>query len=155
MKEDTWVSLQTTILNTCVQFISRLDSNVDQSLTPLSDILFQTLYFIWIKSEITTKEMWGELQSKLSNLTHRKPVVSMWKEKIIQLTYILKDFIYNVNEADLLGLTPKKVNRVTTTTPRDAKLDAINWNQDRILEIWFIMLGIFIASSSSSLFFLL
>jgi hypothetical protein len=63
------------------------------------------------------------------------------KEKIIQLTYILKDFIYNTNEVELLA-GPKKAGKVSTTTPRDPKLDAISWNEDRITEIWFIMLDI-------------
>lgn len=73
---------------------------------------------------------------------------------MIQLTHILKDFIYNVNEVEFLTI-PKKISKISTTTPRyfyflfffsnkkirDPKLDSIDWNEDRITQIWFIMLG--------------
>jgi hypothetical protein len=53
----------------------------------------------------------------------------------------LKDFIYSVNEVDMLT-APKRRMNVTTVVPRDAKLDAINWNEDRITDCWFVFLDI-------------
>lgn len=143
LDNETWTHLQLTILSSTFEFVNRIDkaTQSEQGIASAADFLFQALFFIWIKSEVTTKEMWGEFQQKISSLVHWKSTVSNWKEKLIQLTFILKDFIFASSDIELLT-GPKKVGRATTSVPRDAKLDAINWNEDRITEIWFIMLDI-------------
>lgn len=143
LTNETWESFQTTLLNTVTDFFTRMKTapGGEQGLVGAADALVHTLFFVWIKSTVTTKEMWGDFQGKISALITWKAVVSQWKEKVVQLTYILKDFIYNVNQVELL-VGPKKGGKVSTNIQRDPKLDAINWDQDRITEIWFIMLDI-------------
>src|SRR4051812_13320819 len=77
----------------------------------LSTYSLQALYFFWIRSQINTDEMWKDLYKKVTALVNWKANLVQWKvtvvlqqsliscqEKVIQLTYILKDFLYSTEK---------------------------------------------------------
>jgi hypothetical protein len=85
--------LQMVLLQCTFDFVNRLDRSMqnETGVSPVADPLMQvcfflsftylrqTLFFIWIKSEVTSKDMWGEFQQKISSLVHWKATLTQWK----------------------------------------------------------------------------
>ncbi|PRP87619.1 ral GTPase-activating protein subunit alpha-1-like [Planoprotostelium fungivorum] len=134
----TWTSFQMSYLKSVHTQFAHCQSK-EGSMGGVPDQIFGTLLYAWIKSPATTKMMWSEFQALVSELREWKFIVAVWKEKLVQLSYILKDFIYSTHKhADLYG----SMRKASSSVSRDPRLDAIHWSSGRITEVWFIMLEI-------------
>lgn len=47
----------------------------------MAENMFQALFLVWIRSEITTQEMWLEFSRKVASLTQWKATVDEWKAR--------------------------------------------------------------------------
>jgi hypothetical protein len=54
----------------------------------------QSLFLVWIRSEVTTEAMWQDFNAKLATLVNWKATLTQWEEKVLQLTYILIEHTY-------------------------------------------------------------
>ena len=53
------------------------------------------MFLVWLRSPITTDDMWQKVKEKVSGLVDWKAVVTQWREKILQLTCILDHQLYS------------------------------------------------------------
>jgi len=143
----------------------------------------QSLFLVWIRSEVTTHDMWSEFREKLSQLVEWKAVVTQWEEKVIQLTLILIEHLYPKPEVKnkrgrnsstkkqeegkgegesesslrkeekktdvvpdqsvgLFSSSDQVATRGITSKPRDVHLTSMAWNQQKIMDMWDIILRI-------------
>lgn len=108
----------------------------------LATEFFTGLFLLWLKSPLTTPELWQTFQKRISEVTHWKPVIATWKEKVIQLTLLLKTRLYPIPEAPVSRKATKAPPKVAVTQiQQDPKLE-IDWDIDRLTELWFIMLDV-------------
>eukprot|EP01087_Luapelamoeba_hula_P001339 TRINITY_DN1108_c0_g1_i2.p1 TRINITY_DN1108_c0_g1~~TRINITY_DN1108_c0_g1_i2.p1 ORF type:complete len:963 (-),score=110.16 TRINITY_DN1108_c0_g1_i2:2923-5697(-) len=163
MENETWVALQRIILDTTYTLLNN-NSPFGTSIAGLmADHLFQTLYLVWIRSTVTTKELWEEFSKKVYALTAWKATVNEWKQKVIQLTYILISHLYDSkqekpsaekeSEGDEKGdsgpasglASPRKVSTLLappTRQPPDTQLTSLPWNSQSIYKMWYTILNI-------------
>jgi len=96
MEQETWKCLQMTMLDTTYSLLNNSSPfNAPSIASTMADSMFQALFLVWIRSEITSQEMWLDFSRKVSSLVAWKATVDEWKEKTIQLTYILIDHFYD------------------------------------------------------------
>eukprot|EP01130_Rhizamoeba_saxonica_P012453 TRINITY_DN5254_c0_g1_i1.p1 TRINITY_DN5254_c0_g1~~TRINITY_DN5254_c0_g1_i1.p1 ORF type:complete len:1582 (-),score=334.76 TRINITY_DN5254_c0_g1_i1:50-4666(-) len=126
MEPQTWENLQSTLLEcTCSFFEKHSGQPTAQIIDKIGPEIIEQLILIWIRSPITTNEMWIQFFEKFCVLCARfSVVVTEWKKKIIQLTLILRDVIYPVQLEE--GESPPDID----------KLGMQEWTQDLITEIW-------------------
>lgn len=169
LAKETWEVLQYTMLNSTFDLMNKSSDPMILSLlsqsspnalqsgnSSFADHMFGALYFFWIRSQITTAEQWKEIAKKVTSLVNWKANIVQWKEKLLQLTYILRDFLYTIKETEDPESDPNKTKKdaepfLTSTgavikTPvnlhRDPRLTGMNWTPETIRESWFIILHI-------------
>ena len=74
--------------------------------------------------------MWRKFKEKISLLVDWKSVVTQWKEKLIQLSYLLEESVYRPSDEEI------------HTKCTDTKLASISWNKESLEKNWFIILRI-------------
>jgi len=114
----------------------------------LASVMVDTLLFTWISSKIMNQEMWTRLQEGLQLLFHRiEPIIQM-KLKLIQLSLVIRDFIFppkkkqikpaeigeNKNRAHAQSLTPDY--RKITPNQREPAISSISWDYQSAFFIW-------------------
>eukprot|EP01114_Cavostelium_apophysatum_P012785 TRINITY_DN2948_c0_g1_i1.p1 TRINITY_DN2948_c0_g1~~TRINITY_DN2948_c0_g1_i1.p1 ORF type:complete len:1028 (+),score=340.40 TRINITY_DN2948_c0_g1_i1:1417-4500(+) len=105
--------------------------------------------------------MWKDISKKVASLTNWKANLLQWKEKIIQLTYIMRDMCYvtDPKSRDHSGTAATdgektaedkfmKASRVPRASldsmnfARDPRLGTVTWTPESIQEVWSTMLHI-------------
>ena len=72
--------LQMTMLDTAHTVLgSSSPFNAPSIAATMAESMFQALFLVWIRSEITTQEMWLEFSRKVSSLVAWKASVDEWK----------------------------------------------------------------------------
>ena len=72
--------LQMTMLDTAHTLLgSSSPFNAPSIAATMAESMFQALFLVWIRSEITTQEMWLEFSRKVSSLVAWKASVDEWK----------------------------------------------------------------------------
>eukprot|EP01091_Cochliopodium_minus_P009645 TRINITY_DN2415_c1_g4_i3.p1 TRINITY_DN2415_c1_g4~~TRINITY_DN2415_c1_g4_i3.p1 ORF type:complete len:1262 (+),score=390.11 TRINITY_DN2415_c1_g4_i3:647-4432(+) len=131
LDEEVWNVLQFTLLDTTYKLLTQFKpQSIDNISFGMSDALVSHLFLIWLRSPITTDDMWRKFKEKISQLVEWKSVVTQWKEIVIQMTYLLEENIYRPQSED-------EVTRVS-----DTKLASITWTKESIEKNWFIILRI-------------
>lgn len=123
----------------------------------------QTL-LIWLRSTVTTPEMWDELGTLLRASARWKPLMLQWKERFLQCTALLAD-VY-ILEPAAAGATadvdasangggvrqgpsgqravPQSLLKAPEelVLPRERRLAALQWNRERTFDMWRIVFGL-------------
>eukprot|EP01117_Protostelium_nocturnum_P016875 TRINITY_DN6763_c1_g3_i2.p1 TRINITY_DN6763_c1_g3~~TRINITY_DN6763_c1_g3_i2.p1 ORF type:complete len:1437 (+),score=495.99 TRINITY_DN6763_c1_g3_i2:71-4312(+) len=180
LSPDTWETLQYTTMKAAFDLLNKTETSSQANLINIvserrtskaglnnlyssqtfGDILFNTLYLIWLKRQNNTEEMWQDLSKKVSALVNWKCNVQQWKEKMIQLTIILRRHLYEKynKDGEKSENTPDSpseprgrgytreistgVESVIQSIPIDPRLSSLNWTAESILHTWTIFLNI-------------
>jgi hypothetical protein len=118
MDESTWVFLQNTVMYIAVELSQRATAE------PLYDNLFKVLFFIWVKSPHTTREMWKDFNYKIGWLINKKSATEMWSYTVLHLTYIMRGIYYP---------SPKEKDPTFVVDPYYA---TIPWTKKSIVTTW-------------------
>src|SRR3989338_3671294 len=149
LDKDTWIHLQCTLLDTISDYLkSAVPTNLS-SFTIIDD-MFHALFLYWMQSPVTTQDMWSYLSQRLTELTAWKQLISQWKEKVLSLTILLTQLIY---EAPVLTTKNKRarasvfgfqelLQEVQSGLPPDHPVGAIKWSIPRLQSVWFTTLNI-------------
>ena len=158
MGDDHWVSLQTLLVDMLYELLSSNDCTMVLTLaevmaSPLLDILFIT----WIRSPVTTPEMWSMLEAKLIPLLVWKPVVTQWSEKTELMTSLVVNYLYaNRESMGSVVANPGKVHSRRTTLfsssntgpdrsgvlSEDKRVSMLEWDAESVLDMWFRILHV-------------
>ncbi len=137
-----WEGLQYLIVSLVHELLSKNDSTQVQTLAEqMSGPLMNLLLVTWIRSPVTTEEMWANLSSNLTGLLNWKAVILQWQEKLLFVTGLLLGQFYG----DAAALNER---RKTTTFqlsdvakgPKDPKLLSLDWTNERTYSMWFTLL---------------
>lgn len=87
------------------------------------------MFLVWLRSPITTDDMWQKVKEKVSGLVDWKAVVTQWREKILQLTCILDHQLYSQRsvsgtEARTSSPLPTSSNTTPPSPPSPSTLNS-------------------------------
>eukprot|EP01114_Cavostelium_apophysatum_P016785 TRINITY_DN4844_c0_g1_i3.p1 TRINITY_DN4844_c0_g1~~TRINITY_DN4844_c0_g1_i3.p1 ORF type:complete len:1456 (+),score=431.48 TRINITY_DN4844_c0_g1_i3:258-4625(+) len=116
----------------------------------LASIMVDVLLFTWISSKILNPEMWTRLHESIQSLFHRIEPVVQAKLKLVQLSLIVRGFIFSrpkgpkSEESDKLrsqSITPdyRKVDK----SESDTAIASLSWDYQTAYFIWSNLLQIF------------
>lgn len=140
LEEPTWKTLQYTLLDGTASFLAKnsmsmlSDSKTD--LVRMADPLIGYLFAVWIRSPVTTPDMWRDMHVAFAQTTDWPHAVRQWKIKVLSLTEILIKFFH--------------VRRTEYMMPTDLALeDSVNlflgvpyWTKDSISKMWYTVLNV-------------
>jgi hypothetical protein len=91
----------------------------------MSDLLAETVLYVWIKSQTQNKDMWVKLQQHFGASTRWPNVVSQWSRMLTILTYKLSLVVYGVNLEDVI-INGNDSSRKSTPVPQRNKQEFRN-----------------------------
>ena len=141
--------MQETLLSTITDVLGNANPfAVKHITTTMAQNLFETLYLIWLRCPYTTDEMWVNFSNKISAMVQWKALLDEWKEKVIQLTNILKAYYYEPyikeNEHRTRAIRTKTTDSILEQSAFtvDTNLVSINWNKEKIKKAWYTIIHI-------------
>lgn len=109
--------------------------------------------------------MWKKFKNKMSQLVDWKSLVTQWKNKFLEMTFLLDNLVYRVkknvpvqelqtvevksNNSPISGVHKRSASKNTSSKDIqeeplsvDPLLSSISWNEESIIKNWFIILKI-------------
>ncbi|PRP83806.1 ral GTPase-activating protein subunit alpha-2 [Planoprotostelium fungivorum] len=167
LSNETWEKLQYTLLSAAFDLLNKaspqssqyskttfdlLNAVEEEGGKTFGDLLFGSLYFVWLRSQKVTEDMWQDLSRKVASLVNWRANVLQWKEKVIQLTSILRDHMYPVDpQNDSQNRSPDFSTPNVPVTIKsieaanfvpDTRLTSLTWTKESIHNTWLTLLFI-------------
>jgi hypothetical protein len=141
MDDETWKTMQYMLLEGSVNFLRKNSASMlsdgKQDIARMADPLLDYLFKVWIRSPISTTELWRDLHDQFVHLTDWPHVVRQWKSKVLRLTEILVKFLYTQH-----GF----VFEIPSDTPQEdiiqVFLGITHWTKDLISSTWYTVLHV-------------
>jgi len=100
----------------------------------VADPLINQLFAVWIRSSITTPEMWKDFHDSFVTVTSWPHAIRQWKAKVITLTEILCRFTYARADFQMPDNLPfEDLSQHWLGVP--------NWTKEKVGEMWFTILS--------------
>lgn len=160
--KETQECLLNTLLRSCID-VCKEDGNkpLAQALAPT---FLDTIFFLWIRTKRNTEEMWTTLQDGVSSLFHFMVPVSQTRDKLIQLTMVIRQQLYPqasvkkvtvhraddpAKPADAVKAAKKKAPMCPDSRPQlpeipvDPSIGQVEWNLGDAIYVWTQVLNVF------------
>jgi hypothetical protein len=140
LEETTWKTLQYTLLDGTVSFLAKnamsmlSDSKTD--IVRMADPLIGYLFSVWIRSPVTTPDMWRDLHVAFAQTTDWPHAVRQWKIKVLSLTEILIKF-FHVRHAEYVMPTDLALEDNVAMF-----LGVPYWTKESISKMWYTVLNV-------------
>eukprot|EP01122_Echinamoeba_exundans_P009931 TRINITY_DN357_c1_g1_i3.p1 TRINITY_DN357_c1_g1~~TRINITY_DN357_c1_g1_i3.p1 ORF type:complete len:2409 (-),score=504.45 TRINITY_DN357_c1_g1_i3:56-7282(-) len=140
LEETTWKTLQYTLLDGTVSFLAKnamsmlSDSKTD--IVRMADPLISYLFSVWIRSPVTTPDMWRDLHVAFAQTTDWPHAVRQWKIKVLSLTEILIKF-FHVRHAEYVMPTDLALEDNVAMF-----LGVPYWTKESISKMWYTVLNV-------------
>eukprot|EP01132_Coremiostelium_polycephalum_P006653 gene6653-8232_t len=133
-------------------------SNPNKSVTiSLEQNIVSTTLYGWIRSKETSSKMWDVFHSQFEELFYRPEVIKQIRSKLLQVTLVLKDFIYPLSQRRIQkkqkdirntskGGEPKSLDyqEAPPEIPSDPAIAThISWDVESCQWIWHCLLDLF------------
>ncbi|GAM24743.1 hypothetical protein SAMD00019534_079180 [Acytostelium subglobosum LB1] len=127
-------------------------SNTNRPSLSLEQAMLSTTLFAWIKSKEDRAAMWAQCNVHFEELYFRTEVVKQIKSKMLQVTMILKEFVYPTSERKQKRLERDRKERGGPRSPDsqeplpdilvDQSIVQIGWDQETCYRTWINLLAL-------------
>nr|XP_057945871.1 ral GTPase-activating protein subunit alpha-2 isoform X3 [Doryrhamphus excisus] len=134
MNSQTWEQMLQVLLRITEAVMKRPSENQRKDIfaESLASILFRTIIVAWVRANLCvyiSRELWDELLTVLSSLTHWEELVTEWASIMDSLTAVLARSVYGLDMANLpldkLSEQKEKKQRARGVTPDSQKAAAV------------------------------
>ncbi|GAM28814.1 hypothetical protein SAMD00019534_119900, partial [Acytostelium subglobosum LB1] len=131
-------------------------SNTNKASMSLEQTILSTTLYAWIKSKENNPDMWLKFAQQFEELYHRAEVIKQIKTKIIQMTTILKGYVYPLSEKKQQKLEKDIKNAEKGGAPKsfdsrdplvevqiESNIAQLKWDKESCMTTWTFLLSMF------------
>jgi hypothetical protein len=126
---ETWRHLQFVLLESTMTFLRKNQSNMlsdsKNDIVRNAEDIIAMLFTVWIRSPITTVDMWSDFHKYFSSTSDWPHAIRQWRLTVLKLTGILVKFVYTDKPVFISVVEPSRRPTVVAASPSMSKMSSI------------------------------